>query len=197
VEQDIAGTDWAEAYAMVWSDRGHKVYYLTLPSGKTWGYDVATRLWHRRASYELDIWRVNHLVFWNGKWIGGDAFNGNLYTLDWNNYTENGQPLVSMRRTPYAHDSQNRIFMAALELLMDTGFETLNGDESVWLRYSDDGGKTYTNYRKRMLGDVHQYGKRIRFLRLGTFRNRVFEIMVSSPVKRDLIACSVEMEGVS
>lgn len=195
VEQDIANADWSEAYAMVWSDRGHKVYYLTFPNGKTWGYDVATRLWHRRASYELDIWRVNHLVFWGGKWIGGDAFNGNLYTLDWNNYTENGQNLVSMRRTPYAHDSQNRIFMAAVELLMDTGFETLNGDESVWLRYSDDGGKTYTNYRKRMLGDVHQYGKRIRFLRLGTFRNRVFEIMVSSPVKRDLIACSVEMEG--
>lgn len=194
VEQDIAASDWTNAYAFIWSDRGHKVYYLTFPNGKTWGYDVSTQLWHRRASYELDVWRVAHLVFWNGKWVAGDAFNGNLYTLDWNVYTENDQPLVAVRRTPYASAAQNRLFMACLELLMDTGFETLNGDESVWLRYSDDGGKTYSNYRKRMLGDVHQYGKRIRFLRLGSFRNRVFEIMVSSPVKRDLIAASAQVE---
>lgn len=196
VEQDIANANWADAFALVWSDRGHKVYYLTFPNGKTWGYDVSTQLWHRRASNGLDIWRAQHLVFWNGQWVAGDGFNGNLYTLDWGNYTENGQPLVAVRRTPYANDGQNRLFMACLELLMDTGFTTLNGDESVWLRYSDDGGKTYSNYRKRMLGDVHQYGQRIRFLRLGTFRNRVFEIMVSSPVKRDLIAASVQMEGV-
>lgn len=195
VEQDIARSDWAEAFAFVWSDRGHKVYYLTFPNGKTWGYDVATKLWHRRASYGLDIWRAHHLVFWNGKWLAGDGFNGNLYTLDWNAYVENDQPLVATRRTPYANDGQNRLFMAALELLMDTGFETLNGDESVWMRYSDDGGKTYSNYRKRTLGDVHQYGQRIRFLRLGTFRNRVFEITVSSPVRRDLIAASVQMEA--
>jgi len=195
VEQGIAECDWANAIGMAWSDRGHKVYYLTFPDGKTWGYDAATQLWHRRASYELDVWRVQHLVFWNGKWIGGDAFNGKLYALDWSNFTEDGQPLVAMRRTPYAHDGGNRVVMACLELLMDTGFETLDGDQSVWLRYSDDGGKTYTNYRKKMLGDVHQYGKRIRFLRLGSFRNRVFEIMVSSNVKRDLISASVQMEA--
>jgi hypothetical protein len=194
VEQSIAESDWSEAIGMAWSDRGHKVYYLTFPNGKTWGYDAATRLWHRRASYELDVWRVQHLVFWNGQWIGGDAFNGKLYTLDWDNFTENDAPMVAMRRTPYAHASGNRIVMPCLELLMDTGFDTLDGDQSVWLRYSDDGGKTYTNYRKRMLGTVHQYGQRIRFLRLGSFRNRVFEIMVSSNVKRDLIAASAQME---
>lgn len=194
VEQDIALSNWSEAFAFIWSDRGHKVYYLTFPNGKTWGYDVSTQLWHRRVSYGLDIWRAHHLVFWNGKWVAGDGFNGNLYTLDWSVYTENEQPLVAVRRLPYAHNAGNRMFMGCLELLMDTGFDTLNGDESVWLRYSDDGGKTYSNYRKRMLGDVHQYGKRIRFPRLGSFRNRVFEIMVSSPVKRDLIAASVQME---
>lgn len=193
VEQEIAKCRWSGAFGFAWIDRGHKVYYLTFPDGKTLGYDVATNLWHRRASWGLDNWRVNDLVQWNQTWVGSDSYNGNVYALDWANFTENGDALVSMRRTPYVADNQNRITMAELELYMDTGHQTMNGDEKVWLRYSDDAGKTWSPGKSRMLYYTWQQRGRVRFMRLGRFRDRVLEISVSSPVKRDLIAANVRM----
>src|SRR5699024_561105 len=61
MEQQIQRGRMADAYAMAWSDRGHAVYYLTLPDGQTWGYDAASREWARRESYGLSFWRVNTL----------------------------------------------------------------------------------------------------------------------------------------
>lgn len=193
VEQEIAKCNMAQAFCFTWIDRGHKVYYLSFPDGKTWGFDVTTKLWHRRASYGADNWRAGALVPWQGKYVAGDLYNGNLYVLDWNNFTENGAELVAMRRTPYVHENQNRLTMAELELYMDTGYQVLNGDEKVWLRYSDDAGKTWSPGKSRMLYYTWQQRGRVRFLRLGRFRDRVFEISVSSPVKRDLIAANVRI----
>ena len=99
-----------------------------------------------------------------------------------------------MRRTPYIHANQNRMTMAELELYMDTGHQTMNGDESVWLRYSDDAGKTWSMGKERLLYYTWQQRGRVRFMRLGRFRDRLLEISVSSPVKRDLIAANVRMK---
>lgn len=195
VEQDISQSSWTDAFSMVWSDRGHKIYYLTFTDGKTWGYDAATGKWHRRVSAGLNRWRVSHLVRWNNTWVAFDGFNGNFYAVDWVAYTEDTDALAATKRMPYLSQHGDRLFMQSLELVMDTGFDVLSGDESVWMRYSDDGGKTYTNYREKMLGDVHQTGKRLRFTRLGSFRNRVIEITISSPVRRDLIAAYAQIKG--
>jgi hypothetical protein len=66
-------------------------------------------------------------------------------------------------------------------------------DRKVFLCYSDDGGFTWSNWRERSLGEVGEYGKRIRFSRLGAFRSRIWRIRVSSPVKRDIIAASAQL----
>ena len=193
IEQEIAKCNLSQAFAFTWVDRGHKVYYLSFPDGKTFGFDLTTKLWHRRASYGIDNWRVSAMVAWQGKYLCGDLYNGNLYVIDWNNFSENGEPLVAMRRSPYIHQNQNRMTMAELELYMDTGYQVMNGGECVWLRYSDDAGKTWSSGKKRMLYYTWQQRGRVRFMRLGRFRDRVLEVSVSSPVKRDLIAANVRM----
>lgn len=194
IEQAISGLDWSEAFGMAWTDRGHSVYYLTFPEGFTWGYDVASGLWHRRESYQLDRWRVNCMTYWNNKWVCGDYTNGSLYFLDWDVQTENDAPMISKRVTGYLADSENELYLNTVALVMSTGQGALNGDNSVWLRYSDDSGATWSSYRSKSLGAVGEYAKRIRFHRLGRFLARIFEITVSSPVKRDLIAASLDME---
>lgn len=60
-------------------------------------------------------------------------------------------------------------------------------DRKVFVCYSDDGGRNWSNWRERSLGEVGEYGKRVRFHGYGRFRNRVFKIRVSSPVQRDLL----------
>lgn len=66
-------------------------------------------------------------------------------------------------------------------------------DRKVFLCYSDDGGRNWSNWRERSLGETGEYNKRIRFNRLGSFRERIWRIRVSSPVKRDIIAASAQL----
>lgn len=54
-------------------------------------------------------------------------------------------------------------------------------DQYLGLRYSDDGGKTFCNWKERDLGDTGQFRKRLRFQRLGSFVERVFEVECSAP----------------
>lgn len=66
-------------------------------------------------------------------------------------------------------------------------------DKKVMLSYSDDGGYNWSDWREASLGEIGQYSKRIRFNRLGSFRNRVWRIRVASPVKRDLLGAVAYM----
>lgn len=198
IEQAIRDLNWANAYSMVYEDRGHKIYYLTFPEadGMTWGYDAATQRWHRRQSYNLPIWRVAALAKFQNQWIAGDFANGRLYTVEWDHYYEHDRPLISTRKTAYLHDEQNRLFLSAFELLMNTGNTAVgNTDHFVSLRYSDDGGHNWSTWKTVSLGAVGQYAKRVKFTRLGSFRNRVFEIQVSSPAQRDLLRASIQLRS--
>lgn len=123
---EIPLTDIRNAFSFVWADRGHAVYYLTVPNGQTFGYDFSTGLWHRRASWhpERDIggrWRLNDLVRSNGRWIGGDYQTGKLYVLDWDYMAEGCDPLVRERVSPVAHADGRRFTMDGVEALFDTG----------------------------------------------------------------------------
>lgn len=66
-------------------------------------------------------------------------------------------------------------------------------NRKVEICYSDDGGHNWSNWREASLGEIGQYGKRVRFNRFGTFRNRVWKIRVASPVKRDLLGAVAYM----
>lgn len=195
IEQEIRDLDWSQAFAFTWTDGGHKVYYLTFPDGHTWGYDCATDLWHRRESYRLHRWRISALVFWNGVWIAGDYETGQLYKLDWDNYTENGEDLVAERTTGVLSNNGDTIINSGFALTMDTGRGAINADHVVEFCYSDDGGYNFKAWKTRQLGPRGAYGKRIEFLRLGSTRQRVGRVRVSSPCKRDIISAQVKVDG--
>lgn len=121
IEQAIADEDWANCFALTYESEGHKIVYWTFPNGRTFGFDVVTGLWHRRQSQGMDRWRIATLTYTNRKWIAGDAFNGNLYEVRWDEYTENGEELVAERTSPVMHADQRSLFVDYAELIMDTG----------------------------------------------------------------------------
>ena len=121
IEQEILGNDWSQCFGFVYESRGHKICYWTFPDGKTWGYDVASRVWHRRASYGSDRWRLNSLTYWNNQWIAGDAYSGVLWTLDWDFMLEGDTPYICQRTTGVLSDNQNLVLVPRLEVVMETG----------------------------------------------------------------------------
>lgn len=189
IEQAIASCNRNGAFAYTFEDRGHKVYYLTLPDGETWGFDVASGEWHRRQSYGLSRWRLNDLVYWNGQWIGGDYINGKLYTLDWDTQDEDGATLERRRVLPVIADSQNAIIINALEIVADNG-EAVSGTSSVDVRYSKDGGRNWSDWRKMSGGATGDFVERLQMRRFGRGRQFVFDVRITDPVRKDIIAAS-------
>lgn len=121
IEQAIANLDWSQAFAFTYESKGHKIVYWTFPDGHTWGYDVASRLWHRRESYGLNRWRVNAMVNWNGEWLAGDFQNGVTWTVDWDYMLEGLNPYICQRTTGVLSDNQNLVLVPRLEVVMETG----------------------------------------------------------------------------
>lgn len=121
IEQAISRFNLDNAFAHTWEDRGHQVFYLTFPDGLTFGFDVATSLWHARETYGLDRWGVNTTTRWNGLWVAGDYTNGKLYRMNWDDYTEDGRPLVMECQPGVTHADGNDVRCPYVELFMDTG----------------------------------------------------------------------------
>lgn len=181
-----------DAFAFTYQQEGHIFYVLTFPTdSKTWVYDAATQLWHERAWMEpltgiLRRWRANCTVYANGQHLVGDYESGNIYALDLNVHTDNGNAILRRRRTITTESLQNRLFYSNLQVDMQTGVGTATGqgaDPKLMLRYSSDGGHTWSNEKLSSVGKTGEYGSRANFDRLGAGRNRVWEISMTDPVK--------------
>jgi len=66
---------------------------------------------------------------------------------------------------------------------------------SVDVRYSKDGGRNWSDWRKLDMGDVGDFCKRLQLRRLGRGYQWVFDIRVTDDVRADLIAGSILPEA--
>lgn len=67
-------------------------------------------------------------------------------------------------------------------------------DRIVYICYSKDGGRNWSNWKLRSLGEVGEYTRRVRLHQLGAGRQWVFKIRVSAPIKRDLLGAVARLE---
>lgn len=180
-------TTTTDAVAWTYQQAGHTFYVLTFPTAdRTFVYDVASNMWHRRRSDGVERWRAMGTVFHGTKHFCGDYNDNKIYELDTETYSENGAPLTCVRRTQVTHKDRQRLRVDRLELDIETGVGTASGqgsDPQIMLRYSKDGGHTWSNEKWRSLGALGEYNKRVYWTQLGQGRQWVFEFTVSDPVK--------------
>jgi hypothetical protein len=75
---------------------------------------------------------------------------------------------------------------AQLVVASAKAFGVFNIDPQAMLRWSDDGGHTWSNEHWASMGKIGEYGKRVIWRRLGMttkLRDRVYEISGTDPVK--------------
>ena len=196
--------DLSNAIAYTYQQDGHSFYVLTFPTvQKTWVYDVSTQSWHERAGWangDFVRYRPNCQVAFNNEVIVGDYENGNLYAYDLEVYSDNGAPqkwLRSWRPIPSGQNNLRRTAQHSLQLDCETGVGVNLGqgdDPQVMLRWSDDGGHTWSNEHWSKMGRIGQYGRRVFWRRLGMtmkLRDRVYEVSGTDPVKIAIVGAEL------
>lgn len=205
VEWQIQGyTNINDAVAYTYQQDGHSFYVLNFPSANTtWVYDAATGAWHERAGFvagQFTRHRANNMCHHAGQIIVGDFENANLYILDPSTYDDNGTPqrwLRSWRALPAEQNNFKRTAHHSLQLDMEAGVGLASGqgsDPQVMLRWSDDGGHTWSNEHWAPLGKIGEYGNRVLWRRLGMttkLRDRVYEVSGTDPVKIAILGAEI------
>lgn len=192
--------DLSGAVAWTYQQESHAFYVLTV-GDRTWCFDASVGLWHERAWRDpsdgrLHRHRAQCQIAFAGKNIVGDWETGDLYYLDLDTYTDNGNPIVSRRTGAFVSARTYNMLQIDFETGVGTTVGTGN-DPVALLQWSDDGGHTWSNEHPASIGKVGEYQLRVRWRRLGTPRrfglSRVFRVTITDPVKRVMTGAMLDV----
>jgi hypothetical protein len=176
--------DTTDANGFTFQQNGHIFYQINFPSAdRSWRWDDTTEQWSEVPYVDNDgvehRHRVAVAVNAYGINVGGDWANGNLYQLDPNSVTDNGQPMMWRRGMPHMMADGKRVKYSSFILDCDVG--SVPGFPSdtppyFLLRWSDTRGATWSEPVQQSLGATGQFYTTPTIRRLGYGRDRVFEV---------------------
>jgi hypothetical protein len=190
----------SDATGFMFQMRGHSFYVLSFPSANTtWVLDVGMGQWvewqSAKADGTLGPWRAASHVFAFGKHIVGDFEDGRVYTLGFSTFTDDGKPITRRRRIPNVSNNLKRLIHSKFQLDCRTGVGSNSGQGQqpvVCLRYSDDGGISWSSEKWAPLGMIGQTLARVIWRQLGMSRNRCYEVTVTDPVDFAMIGADLD-----
>lgn len=206
VETTLVNQNVSDALAWTYQLEGHETYVVTFPSigehGLTWAYDNTTGLWHkwlyRNNQNQFERHRGNCCAFFNQQVLVGDYENGKIYRLGREFYTDDGQPIRRIRRAPHITSDLQRQYFHELQIQFQPGVGLSTGqgqNPQAMLRWSNDGGSTWSNEYWTSIGKQGKYQNRAIWRRLGWSRDKVFEVSISDPVKAVIVSANLKAEA--
>jgi Phage stabilisation protein len=209
VENTLVNQNISDAIAYTYQLEGHECYVVTFPSlDITWVYDITTQLWHKWLWTDIQNnyhrHRSNCSAFFQNVVLVGDYENGQIYKLDPNNYTDDGNTIRRLRRCPHLTTDFQRQYFDELQIQFQPGVglqgitdpplntETTGANPQAMLRWSSDGGSTWSNEHWSDIGKVGKYRNRIIWRRLGYARDRIFEVVVTDPIFACIVSANLK-----
>lgn len=198
----------SDAIGYGYEEAGHGFYVLTFPTADvTWVYDATASAqlrkpcWHERASFDPGAGqyhrdRGNCFMNFQDLRLVGDYQTGQIHQMSRSLYSDAGNPLRAQRRCKHVWDKpgRKRVFQSSLQLEFTPGIGLQVGQGSnpqVMIRWSNDGGFSWSNEYWRTLGAAGATKNRAKINRLGRARDRVYEINFSDPTPRDIIGATL------
>jgi hypothetical protein len=208
VENSITNKYVDDAIAWTYQLEGHECYVVSFPTLElTWAFDLASGMWHKWLYTENDGTYTRHrgncCAVFQGMVLVGDYEDGSIYELDKLNYTDNGQKTRRLRRAPHLVSDFQRQYFDELQIQFQpgvglTGITTplesavVGADPQAMLRWSNDGGSTWSKEYWTSIGLIGKYKNRAIWRRLGMARDRVFEVVVSDPINAVIISANLK-----
>ena len=183
-----AVTAWAATF------EGHEVYLLNIPGVGSYAYDCS-RLgirepdrgeWGEWRSWGRDTFRGRVAAVAGDVAYLGDDVDGTVWAMTVGAYSDGDAPLVRQASAFIKiEEGSPRCDNLILHGVSGVGAETGPGaDPVVELRWSDDQGRTFADWRPATLGRAGRYLNRAVWRRLGGMRapGRLVEVRCSEPV---------------
>jgi hypothetical protein len=179
---------------------GLTLLVLSFPSaGRTLVYDYAKNKWISEWSYwnqttaSYERWRGNCVCFvsdWNRHFVG-DRANGKVYYMDPDIYSDAGDTMRTMWRTPHVdHGTGGFKRSHALRLKVRRGYgSSSTANPVLMIRWRDNGKSNWRN-ESRVEFDLGNAGEEEAFVilrRLGRYRSRQYEISCTDDIPVSLV----------
>ena len=184
IENDLNQVDVSDASAYSYQNNGHGFYVLNIPAlNKTYCFDAATGFWHQRAWRDpvtgaLSRHRAQHHAYIDGANLASDYENGKIYTFDARLFTDDGDPIYRERTIPETRSESRNLKYDRFEAHVNS--QSVNTLEDLYLSWSDDHGRNWSNDRPTSLGRRANELVRIAWRRLGMSRARIFRISTTA-----------------
>lgn len=201
--QEFTEAEISDAFAFTYAYGGNFFLAFTFTStripSKTFVYDATTsalsgvNTWHERQSgVSDDRWRVTAIVSAYGELLVGDSIDGRIGVLDKTVHVEYGEPIYREKTTMPFDSDRFPMFVSKLKLTMESGTGTHDIDPKILMRYSDNGGRIYSDGYPRSYGKVGQYKSLPTWRRQGQIpRDRVLRFTTTANAKSTILRLDV------
>lgn len=191
----------SDAYGVTFNFDSMNFYLLSFrEANETWLFNEESLAWVNLAhGTNGDQHLISDYQFIYGKHVVSDRRNGNLYELDFDTFTDNGN-VIQRRRDTLSINSNTfgvpgrDVFMDRLELIIDPGQSLVTEKANIIMQYSDDNGKSWSAERWQDVGEQGDYTYKLWWFGLGTFRNRMFRFTMTDPINWVIISANADVE---
>jgi hypothetical protein len=199
-----------DASGMIYQNRGIIFYRLNFTAAdKTWVYNVTQSnppqslsgadgdlRWHNEEMINGSRHLGQVSVYLDGNTYFGSYLSGNLYLVDNDNYTNNGENIKRERITKQFFDpTYNRVRVDRLYLDLVQGEAASNGVDAnpiVFLDVSKDGGRTWAFSQESTMGKIGERLALTRFRKLGVARTHTYRIRFYNGIIFLLFGASID-----
>ena len=110
------------------------------------------------------------------------------------------RPLGRYISSPYVIGFNSTLTVGAEEVVIlggsaETDPSVTTTNPKAMLRWSNDGGSTWSSEHWTSIGQLGRYQNRAIWRRLGQARDRIFEVSISDPVKAVIVSANLKSEG--
>ena len=194
-----------DATAFSYKFNGHEFYQINFGTvGKSWLYDLTTSqqagvpVWSKLTSgtsggRHLGEMSINFI----NQDIVADYSTGNLYKFQSGTFTDNSVTTPWKLTSKHVYKDNAMLSLGRLWVDFETGVGLSTGQGSnpqVSLRYSKDGGHSWSSEVWRTIGAIGKYLTRVYWNRLGRARDWLFELSGSDPVKIVIMNAGLDLK---
>ncbi len=182
----------SDAIGWTFTLEGQRFYWVNFPTeSRSFLYSVTYNYWVD-LSYGMDGERhlANSYTYCYGKHLVADYRNGNVYELDINTFTDNGQPRLRYRDSaPLTAKglglNGDRIIVGRVQFEIEKGVGLSTGqgvNPQIMCQLSGDGGKTFGAQSFVSMGAMGDYDTRVDYYQFADGYSMVCRVLCTDPV---------------